>query len=361
MRRRAFFRSILSLAFLGFGFGIVNGQSTYQKPELSNPDSWSIILLPDVQSYVKNKRNQPILDLMMYWITDNIDRLNIQLVMATGDLVDSNDSASPDLVQFDQPGIAQWEAVSRSFDKLNGKVPYITATGNHDYSYADMQKKNSGFKDFFPPNKNFMNQKITRHAFPNTEGTPTTENAIFEFISPNNEKYLVVNLEFGPRDTVIQWADRIINQENYKNHRVVLLTHSYLASSNQHIKTSNYPVADKNEGEAIWQKLIEPASNIELVICGHIAAPDDFAGHTGFRTDKNKTGKNVHQMLFNAQALGGGWNGNGGDGWLRILEFLPDGKTVKVKTFSPLFAISPTTQQYAWEKASYNEFEFKFD
>ena len=30
-----------------------------------------------------------------------------------------------------------------------------------------------------------------------------------------------------------------------------------------------------------------------------------------------------------------------GDGWLRIMEFMPDGKTIKIKTFSPFFAISP--------------------
>ncbi len=40
-------------------------------------------------------------------------------------------------------------------------------------------------------------------------------------------------------------------------------------------------------------------------------------------------------MMFNVQILGGGWEGNGGDGWLRILEFLPDGRTIKVRTYSP--------------------------
>jgi hypothetical protein len=59
--------------------------------------------------------------------------------------------------------------------------------------------------------------------------------------------------------------------------------------------------------------------------------------------------------------MGGGWNGNGGDGWLRIFEFLGDNKTVKVKTFSPFFAISPTTQQFAWQHDNWNEFTFTFD
>ena len=355
------FSLIISLCILFAGITAVSGQSKYQKPELSNPDSWSIILLPDVQSYMKNERNQPILDLMMRWITNNIETLNIQLVLATGDLVEHNDVMDPDYVTFDQPGVAQWKAVSRSFDILNGKVPYVATTGNHDYSYSDMQKKNSRFKDFFPPDKNFLNQKMIRSAFINTDGIPTLENAALEFTSPDGKKYLVLNIEFGPRDAVLQWAGSVVNDKRYKDHRVILLTHSYLDSGSKHITRSDYPITDKNEGEAIWQKLVQPASNIELVICGHIASPDDFTKHTGFRTDKNSAGKSVNQMLFNAQALGGGWHGNGGDGWLRIIEFLPDGKTVKVRTFSPLFAISPTTQQHAWEKASYNEFGFRFD
>lgn len=64
-------------------------------------------------------------------------------------------------------------------------------------------------------------------------------------------------------------------------------------------------------------------------------------------------------MMFNSQALGGGWHGNGGDGWLRILEFMPDGETIAIKTFSPLFAISPTTESHAWRRESFDEFEIR--
>ena len=118
---------------------------------------------------------------------------------------------------------------------------------------------------------------------------------------------------------------------------------------------------DGNFGAALWRKLVQPSSNIQVVLSGHIGAPDDARAHVGFRADKNAAGKKVSQMVFNAQAMGGGWYGNGGDGWLRILEFMPDGKTIKVKTFSPFFAISPTTQQYAWRREAYDEFSFTID
>jgi hypothetical protein len=62
-------------------------------------------------------------------------------------------------------------------------------------------------------------------------------------------------------------------------------------------------------------------------------------------------------MMFNSQNGDGDWNGNGGDCWLRILEFKPDGKTIGVRTFSPLFALSKLTKHLAWRTADYDQFD----
>jgi len=61
-----------------------------------------------------------------------------------------------------------------------------------------------------------------------------------------------------------------------------------------------------------------------------------------------------------AQREGGGWHGNGGDGWLRILAFLPDGKTIKVHTFSPLFRASPSTRHLAWRSESFDQYDIHY-
>jgi hypothetical protein len=55
----------------------------------------------------------------------------------------------------------------------------------------------------------------------------------------------------------------------------------------------------------------------------------------------------------------GGWHGNGGDGWLRILEVSDDGRRVSVRTFSPFFAISPSTRFLAWRIEPHNQFTFE--
>ena len=88
---------------------------------------------------------------------------------------------------------------------------------------------------------------------------------------------------------------------------------------------------------------------------GHSAADDgeelgsahDFMSNMAYRCDKNAAGLSVHQMMFNVQYLSGGAGGSGGDGWLRLLEFMPDGKTIKASTYSVLFGCSPVTKHLA--------------
>lgn len=49
---------------------------------------------------------------------------------------------------------------------------------------------------------------------------------------------------------------------------------------------------------------------------------------TGHRSDKTE-GVTAHQILFNGQFIP-----NGGDGWMLLMEFAPDNKNVRTKTYS---------------------------
>ena len=339
----------------------LKAQETYAPPKLSNPDSWSIILVPDTQTYAKFERNQGTLETMTAWISENIDALNIKMVLCTGDLVEQNELLVPDKINGNMPSRDQWRAVSHAFERLDGKVPYILAAGNHDFGYKNVETRKSNYSQYFPVHRNLLNAKALRAAGKNIDGLPSAENATYELISPQQRKFLFLNLEFAPRDTILQWANNEISQEIYKDHTVVMLTHSYLNAQNEHIEKENYPIEDANYGKAIWEKLVAPSKNVQMVFSGHIGSPDNFKAHTAFRVDRNAAGKKVNQITFNAQAIGGGWHGNGGDGWLRIMEFLPDGKTVITTTFSPYFAISPSTQKMAYQRDDYNNFSFQMD
>ncbi|MBO4716108.1 MAG: metallophosphoesterase [Verrucomicrobia bacterium] len=343
-----------------------NKPAEYKAPELSDKDAFSIVVIPDTQTYIKTARNQGICELMTAWIAENIQKLNILTALQVGDLVERNGITEEDLETkiMDQISSQQWNAISAAMSRLDGKLPYVACTGNHDYGIRAAENRTTQFPTYFPAYRNTAWKGVLVECCPNCFGVKTLENAAYEFTTKQGKKILVISLQFAPADFAIEWAKKVVAREEYKDHFVIILTHSYLRSYLEDCKIGGkegYKVTDVNYGEDIWNKLIYPADNIRMVICGHIAHPTDPKGNVGFRQSKNHAGKTVSQMLFDTQTVGGGWHGNGGDGWLRLLEFSPDLKTVKAKTFSPLFAISPSTQYLAWGHEDYNEFEFALD
>lgn len=332
----------------------------YAAPVLGEEGAWSVIVVPDPQTYNKFSRNQGIFELMTAWIADNREKLNIQLVLVTGDLVERNGvHEAGKRKDLDQTSEQQWAAARRALGRLTDVVPCVVCPGNHDFGVETAENRESQLDTYFPKD---WSSVLTPHLVEcgdNSFGKKTLENAAYQFVMPGDRKVLVVSLEFAPSDRAIEWAKSVISRAEFADHEVWVLTHSYIASNGKHIDKESYQVADANYGKALWEKLVKISPNIRFVVCGHIAHPDSWEGSVAFSTETNDAGRPVQQMLFDTQALGGGWHGNGGDGWLRILEFSPDGKTVRAKTFSPLFGISPTTRQHAWQRTEFNEFSFE--
>ena len=63
--------------------------------------------------------------------------------------------------------------------------------------------------------------------------------------------------------------------------------------------------------------------NMMLVVCGHIHG----SAYLASEGDHHNT---VHQVLVDYQS-----NKRGGEAYLRLVEFLPDGKTVQARSYSP--------------------------
>lgn len=336
----------------------LSAQDRADQQHLDHQDSFSMILLGDPQGYIKYDINQPLFDLQTAWIADNIDNLNIKAVLCTGDLVEQNDNLVRNRHMLNQTSREMWEAISRSFDRLDNKIPYIISTGNHEYGYRHSENGNTKFPEYFPIERNKKWYDCAVAVYPNRNGVESLENAAFEFEQPAWGKILVVCNEFAPRDEVLAWTADLIKSDRFKGHKVIYLTHSLLNERNAS-RTDNepYQISPRNWGQQVWDKLLQPSENIVLAICGHTGNPGDFEDSVAYRVDKNSIGRDLHQMMFNVQVLGGGWEGNGGDGWVRILEFKPDGKTIGVKTYSPLFGISPTTKHLAHRTGDIDQFE----
>lgn len=352
-------RKKLILFLLGFCALQMAGQKQPVMVELSDPNSFTMVIIPDPQSYNKFDVNQPLFELQTAWIANQAERINLKAALCTGDLVEQNEIRIPDGVNGNQTSEEQWMAASRAFEKLDNKVDYVLCTGNHDYGYVAAENRLTRFPHYFPAERNSCWRKSLVAVGTDSHGVPTLENAAYEFQTDTWGKILVIALEFAPRTEAIEWARKTATSDKYKNHKVILLTHSYMNGDGSVIAQEKYKLSPANYGQTIWDKLVYPTENIVMVICGHACQIGTYKENVSFRTDKNAAGKEVPQMMFNAQTADGFWHGNGGDGWLRILEFLPDGKTIRVKTFSPLFAISPLTADKAWRTDSYDQFDFE--
>lgn len=355
----------------------LSAQHRADRQSLTDPLSSTMILLGDPQGYVKYDINQPLFQQQMAWVSDNVDHLNVKAVVCVGDLVEQNDNNALTRTMLNQTSTQMWEAVSDSFRWIDGKVPHLHSPGNHDYGFKHSEDEHTFFPDYFTAERQgkvLLDCLVAE--FPNREGRASLENAAYQFILPGWErKILVVTSEYAPSDAAVEWARNLCLSDRYKDHVVIYVTHSYMechgTCGNRLITTEKYPLTQKkgnNSGEQLWDKLVSKVPNIRLVLCGHHAhgvnkktGKDVYEDNVGWRIDKNAAGMNVYQMMFNVQTLGGGWEGNGGDGWLRILEFMPDGKTVKVRTYSTLFGASPLTRHLAHRNGKLDRFDFVID
>jgi hypothetical protein len=144
----------------------------------------------------------------------------------------------------------------------------------------------------------------------------------------------------------------------HPNRKVILITHAYVYHDNSRYDWKAkgkaqlwnpyaYGTAEDPErtsdGEDLWQKLVRKHSGFAMVLSGHVLR--DGLGRLSSRGDHKNL---VHQMLVNYQM-----RVLGGEGYLRLLEFFPDGKTVQVKAYSPYLDLYLTDGQ--------NQFVFDLD
>lgn len=359
---KKYIRIILALSLSALGAASLAAQDRADRQNLDNEDSFSMIVLGDPQGYTKYDINQPIFELCTAWIADNVDHLKIKAVLCTGDLVEQNENITMNRRMLNQTGKEMWESASRSMARLDGKVPYIISGGNHDYGYKRAENGRTKLPEYFPFERNSCWRDCLVADFPNRNGDVSLENAAFEFHDRNWGDILVITTEFAPRPEVLDWARALACGKKYCGHKVIAMTHSYLKGRTAaYTDNSVYDITPQTSGEDFWDKFVSLCPNVVLVVCGHSGVPGDFEDSVAYRVDKNDAGRDVHQMMFNVQILGGGWEGNGGDGWLRILEFMPDGKTVRVKTYSPLFGISPSTKHLAHRTGACDRFDMTID
>ncbi|WP_197528969.1 lamin tail domain-containing protein [Aeoliella mucimassa] len=313
-----------------------------------SPDAaWSMVVMPDSQNYVKNSADVHILREMNEWIRDQRDAFNIQLVMHEGDIVNNNNTSTP--TSGNQTGDQQWQNAKAAMSVLDGVVPYVFSPGNHDYGTTSAQTRETQFNDYFRETDNPLVDPAQGGILVDTLIPGQLDSAYFEFTAPDGREMLILTLEWGPRQYVVNAANRVMSDPKYADHTAIMMTHAYMyhdetrydwsrnqdsdPNNNQGGNPYSYGTAnDTNDGQDLWEELVSQHDQFEMVLSGHVGGDG-----VGYQVDPGSDGQLVHQMLFNSQ-----FETNAGNGWIRMVEFLDDGKTVRIRTYSPLHDLQKT-------------------
>lgn len=283
-------------------------------------DPWSFVLLPDTQCY--SESHPEVFLAQTEWIARERSSRNIRFVLQLGDI--TNNNVHP-----------EWINARRAMDVLKqAGIPFLMVPGNHDIGpWGSARTRESHFSDYF----------IQRNARVFGE----SENAWLT-VDSGGSKILLLGLEFGPRDAVVEWADEVIAK--HPDHHAILITHAYLYSDGtrydwaakgraQSWNPNAYGIGTDslqkvhgvNDGEALWQKLVKRHRQFVFTFNGHVL--NDGIGHLESTGDHGNT---VHQMLVNYQCGVQPDRGRGGGGFLRLVEVGADGRTVRIRDYSPL-------------------------
>lgn len=305
-----------------------------------SPDAaWSMVVLPDIQNYSKSSANKGIFTQMTQWIRDNHDAYKIQVVLQEGDIVNNNNTTTPN--SGDQTSTQQWQNAQAGMFVLNGELPYIMATGNHDYGLLnganEPGNRSTMVNNYFKSTDNPLVNPATGGIMKGQMTLGEIQNAYYEFTAPDGRKMLLIALEWEPRPAAVAWANQIASLPQYADHTAVLLTHDFVTSSSA--RSTSTTVSADYSGEELWQGLVRQHNNFEIVLNGHHGGDG-----VGFIDSIANAGNIVHQMFFNSQ-----FETNGGNGWLRLVEFLQDGKTIRIRTYSPHLDLYRTIAEYEFQ------------
>ena len=252
------------------------------------------------------------------WILDNIDDKKIKFVAGLGDITEGSNATDQN----------DWLVAQPQIDRLNGVVPFSIVRGNHDMK--------TYYKQYFPYEKYADNL--------GGSFDDTMINTYQELVIGRN-KYLIMCLDYGADDDVLEWANEVA--EAHPDHNVIVTTHGYLNPDGSLIVDGMATNEGYNDGEDMWHKFIKQHANITMVLCGHELSENIVAVQS-----KGENGNIVTQMMINPQVLDHLNSTERPTGMVCMLYFSDGGRKVEVEYYSTV------KQQYFKDV---NQFSFEVD
>ncbi len=282
--------------------------------------NFTVVGLPDTQNYCTTTNSGlGIYNKQTQWVLDNKETLNIKFLTHLGDIVDSATNT------------AQWNVATAAMGKLDTQLPYGVCTGNHDLANGSTH-----YIDRFGPTHPRWVDPGSGQVYDWYQGASPRGYSSYQVINVNGRDYMFLHIDCDCPDSDMAWAATVLSQ--HPRTVTMLTTHDYLAETGASSSSGsgtgqrgrvNWPTGyisvgpDRNNVTDIWNTLVKPFNQVYMVICGH-----NFAQYN--IEDTNAAGKTVHQVIADYQTLP-----NGGNGFLRIMEFRPGQNQIYNTTYSP--------------------------
>jgi hypothetical protein len=260
-------------------------------------EKFSIAVIPDTQysaaSYPVAFRAQTT------WIRNHRGSHNIRYVVHEGDIVDNAAQAQ------------QWSNARTALARLDGNTPYILAVGNHDMDAMPRGQDPAAVRDTTAFNRAFPVGRFARMpSFGASYPAGRNDNSFHTFAAGGTD-WLILALKFAPTGREIAWGNRVIAA--HPRHQVMIVTHDYQDGTTK-----------DRLGKILWTLLVRKHPNVSFVFSGH---------HTnqGLIVQKGASGNTVYQIEADYQTK----HRLAPNSYLRLVEFDPAARTVRVRTYSP--------------------------
>jgi concanavalin A-like lectin/glucanase superfamily protein/List-Bact-rpt repeat protein/fibronectin type III domain protein len=271
------------------------------------PD-FTIVGVPDTQYYTSelNGATNAIFLSQTNWIVSNRASRNIVYVATLGDCVEHGDNGGND-IEWQRADLGYSAIENPSTTGLPAGLPYGVTVGNHDQSpNGDADGTTTFYNQYFGESRFLGRPYYGGHYGTNNDNW-------YDLFSASGMDFIVISLEYDttPDAAILSWADNLLT--TYASRRAIILSHNFAGTGN--------PATFSTQGQATYNAL-RGHSNLFLMLCGHVPGEgrrqDTFSGNT------------VNTVMSDYQG-----RTNGGNGWLRIMEFSPANNVIRVKTYSP--------------------------
>ena len=343
-----------AVAFSIFLVGISGCAGT---PFTGAHNHFTIAVIPDTQNYVDNLKKQPtsldIFKAQTTYLADHKEDMNLVFVTHVGDVVQHGDGTQG-TGDTTYGAAAEWNRAKEAMDILAASgVPFGMSIGNHDYdnySYTTRTTliSTAMWRQYFGSGSSYFYGKPWYGGASDLLAYNPGISS-YQTFSAGGKNFLHISLEMEASDAVLSWAQKVIY--SHRGYATIVTTHEYIyppaqddsslpllvpatriASSTKYLKGSP---GGWNDAQGVWDKFIMKNDQIFMVLCGHAWGPtvNYISKSENIRIDSNDASHPVYQVLSDYQ--GNTFNNPGGDGWMRLVQFDMDKKTIHFITYSP--------------------------